>query len=286
LKPRMNRLKQILNEIVREYENIPEYRALALIGSYARGTAKEQSGIDLMGICFREPGIAERKKAAFALADPGTEIQYFDDPFMEDRFIRGGITISIWHVPQDMICDRVSSIEKRRRLESTVLIASLFESQILWDPRNQLLIWKKAINPIPDDYKKKIIPQIFAEVATVVSDLAELQEIQNTYFNQHEITIAIEGLFEILFLINGQYLNFSPRFETIVSGFALMPKWFLNRLKELLGTPMDGRGSRLRWRYLAELTKMTGDFLRKSGDYELLFGWEKLKRSAPFLFNL
>jgi hypothetical protein len=281
----MGALNQVISEIVATYRTLEECKAIALVGSQARGTAKQWSDINLMCVCFSHPEPSSRMLIIKAIADPGSPFLIKEFPIATDTFTKAGSPVMIWHISQDTICDRVASIEKRRRLESTMLIASLFESQILWDPRNQLAVWKNEINPIPEEYLKHVVPLIFSEVTTIIEDLGSSKIEPGVFYIHHEIIIGLEDIYEILFLLNGFYLNFSPRIDAILGNLKLVPASFSAKVKELLNYPSDARGLRLRWRLLADITKSVGDLIVKQGRFDIEDGMTQLKKSAPFLFG-
>lgn len=281
----MNQFDKQLAEIIRGYQRIPEFRAAALIGSRARGNAKASSDIDLMLVCLAVPDVSARIRIIRDMADMGSELTCISDPIDTDAFSRGGARFRIWHVSQDTICDRISSIEKRRRLESTMLVASLFESKILWDPRKQLEAWKSRINPIPKEYQKIVIPQIFAETTSVIEDISDMKEDQNLFYFHHEISGALENLHEIIFLLNGQFLNLSHRLDEIIGAMKFTPEGFLIGVQQLLKTSSDTKNMKMKWKMLAELTRLIGKFIEKNGNYNLGVGWAQLHSAAPFLFE-
>ena len=275
----------MLSEIVTAYQKLPGCRAMALIGSRARGTSKSFSDVDLMMVYFSPATGHDRKVVIESLQDKGSRSETLEYPMMMDVFQRGGLPVKVWHVSQDMICERVATIEKRLRLISPMLIASLFESKIFLDPRNQLQIWKSRIQPVPDGYKQTIIPQIFAEVVNVIEDLNSELDSQNHFYIQHELLGALENIYELIFLVNGQYLNLSHRIDSLISGFSLLPKGFMKSSEELLSAPCTRQGLRQKWRILSELAKISGEFLRSKGFTLVTPSLLRLNAAAPFLFK-
>lgn len=277
--------EQLVADIVSAYRKLPGCRAIALIGSRARGTAKPFSGVDLMLVYYTPISERERKSVIELLADKGTQSEILEYPITMDIFHRGGLQIKIFHASQDVICERVAIVEKRLRMVRTMLIASLFESKILWDPKNQLQAWKMRIQPVPEDYKLAIVPRIYGEVVNVLEDINSELDSQNFFYLHHEIIECIEKLYEMMFLLNNQYLNLSHRIDTIVSGFVLLPRGFLKTIRELLVIPNTGQGLRLKWRTLAGLTRQTGEFLITKGYSDVERSLERLKTVAPFLYK-
>jgi Nucleotidyltransferase domain len=281
----MDPLEPILAEIIKGYQTLSGCRAIALVGSRARGTAKPFSNVDLITIFYSAPSDRERSIVIKRLQDKDSTPKMYQHPIMTDSFKRGGLQIKIWHISQDMICERVATVEKRLRLVSPMLIASLFESKILWDQKNQLQAWKNRIRPLPEEYKQTVIPLIYGEVSAVIEDLSQEIDTRNFFFVQHELIDALENLYELIFLLNGQYLNLSPRIESMMSGFTQIPKGFQKKVTKLLSAPCTAQGLRQKWRLLSELAKNTGDFILSKGYIQIAPFMEILKSSAPFLFK-
>ena len=279
----MDQVKQILDDVIAEYSKLQLCRAIALIGSQARGTAKPWSNIDIMVVDFALPRIEDRQTILDRLNDSGKKAECEQYPIVCDRFHRGGYPVKVWHVSQDVICERVATIDKRLRLSSPMLISSLHESRILYDPKKQLQAWKSRISPIPIEYKHVIIPQLFGEIVSVIEDLGPRQESHNLFYLQHDILESIKNIYELVFLLNDQYLNLSPRIEQIVSEFKMLPQDFKTKIKNILVTSGDIPGLRQKWRMLAELTYELGKFIQKEGHYNLKDPIQDLLTAASFL---
>jgi len=281
----VNQLEKQISEVIRGYQRIPEFRSAMLIGSRARGNATAASDIDLMMVCLDVPDVSTRIRVVRDMADMGSELTCINNPIDTDAFNKNGARFRVWHVSQDTICDRISSIEKRRHLESTMLVASLFEGKILWDPRKQLEAWKSRINPMPKEYQELVIPQIFAETTSVVEDLVEIRDEQNIFYFHHEVSCALENLYEIIFLVNGQFLNLSHHLDESIQSLKTAPEGFLIGVHQLFKPASDLKSLKMKWRMLAELTRLVGKFVEKNGKYNLSVGWVQLQSVAPFLFE-
>lgn len=280
----MNPVNQMITEVVSKHSQLSGCRAIALIGSRARGTNESRSGVDMMSIFFSLPDLESRKETIHALEDKGTQGFMSDYPVMMNAFIKGGLPFNIWCIRQDIMCERVAAVEKLRRPDNSMLIASLQESKILWDTQNQLGIWKDKITPIPEQYKQEVIPQVFAQATSVIEDLVGEQKSRNTFYVQHEFLLCLERIYELLFLLNGRYLTLTHQMTTILSHLELLPDAFQSKVDTFLSTPNSRQGLRLKWRLLAELIKSTGQFIEDNGKYDLERGWNQMRKAVPFLF--
>ncbi len=283
----MDALQAVLNNLVQFYSELPECRAVALIGSRAEGTAKSWSDVNLMLVMFSQPDRERRLSLIQKLTSSQQRFRCTDSPFPTDRFDMGGYSINVWHISQDLICDRVASISKGRRLESTMIIAILHDCKILWDSNNQLRAWRNRITPVPEKYKLKVIPVVFSEITNVVEDIARAyKKEESLFFIQHEILAALRVIYEIIFLINNRYLNLTRRVDSVITTFEHLPPEFLTRVNDILLGPSDSEGVRRKWRLLAEIIKQIGRFLEDLDPrYQLSNGWAQLQKAAPFVFK-
>ncbi len=261
----MDYFEQVTKAIISEYRQVPGCRAIALTGSRARGTDKPLSNVDLMIVSFEMPRLEQRREIAQSLADASTTSRCVSSPIPTDEFSRGGLQIRIWHILSDIICDRVAEIEKKRHVTNSLLISSLFEARILWDPANQLKAWQSRINPIPQEYVQKIIPEIFAEVVSVVMDLSRNRRLNTRFYFNFEIAEALKNLYELVFLLNGKYLNYSSRMNETVRQFGHLPEDFSNRVDTIISIPDDEENYPKKLNRLTELAVAVGNLIVSLG---------------------
>ncbi|MBN1549915.1 nucleotidyltransferase domain-containing protein [bacterium] len=281
----MDPAKQVLFDIVYSYQKLPGCRAITLVGSRARGTSGPKSSVDIMCVYFSEPDKSQRKEIAKKLSDDPEKIVCYEHPIIMDNFTSHDLKINVWHVSQDLICERVSTIEKQLRLTNPMLVASLHECKILWDPKNQLNLWKKQISPVPEYYKDAIIPQIFGEIISVIKDLSTLEDEESYFYFQHELIAAIKNIYELIFLLNGQYLNLTHSIDSMLGSFEKIPRNVPSKIKMLLLSPCTARGLKQKLRLLCEVTKLIGDILSEPDKYDITGEMEQLCECAPYLFS-
>ncbi len=277
----MDTQNPILNEIIKMYRQFKGCRAIALIGSHARGDARALSGIDLMCAFFSLPDCMSREKLLQKNVDPKTKIKCEEHPIMMDRFVKGGRRITTWYVTLDLICERVAIVDKLRRLDNSMLISALQECKILWDPTRQLQAWKTRIDPLPDPYIQAVMPMIFSEITLCILDLSKRIDSKSNFYFYHELVDALEDIYELLFMLNGHYLTVAPRMDRILSRFKLIPESFSDNVQEIL----EAQDLRKKWRLLAELTQTIGELIENYTQVDLSRGWDQLRERATFIKN-
>ncbi|MBN1297549.1 nucleotidyltransferase domain-containing protein [bacterium] len=281
----MANASMVVENIVSAYRAIPGVMAIALFGSRARGTENQYSDINLMIVESNSPTQSTRASVLAQLSDPGQPATCRDIPIPADAFQVDGFLVTIWHINEDLICDRVASVVKGRRMENSVIVAILNESTILWDPRKQLQTWKSSVNPVPESYTRGVIPMLFSEVTHILESLNSSTPSDSAFFIQHELIAALTSLYEIIFLLNNEYLILNDHMDHEILRLARVPDDFLKHIQGILSLDNSFDGQMARRRRICLLTLQMGRFIESIGSYNLKAGWVQLRRAAPFLFE-
>lgn len=276
---------ETIDKVKDVYKKLPGAWAIALFGSRAKGTATDESDINLMVIESELATQSSRAQILAELADSGTPSACRDMPIPSDSLFVNNIKVSVWHIPEDLVCERVSSVLKNRRLEDSVIVSILHDSRILWDTKNQLHAWKNIISPLPPEYKKKIVPVMFSEIAYGLEVMKTVDPSESLFYMHHELMALIKTIYEIIFISNNSYFTFSHRLDQDLNLLESVPDDFLKHVKAILSLEISAEGLKARWRRLCFLTQLVGNHLDQQGLFNLKTGWTQLKRTAPFLFE-
>ncbi len=274
-----------IEKITSVYKTLPKAWAIALFGSRARGTATEKSDINIMVVQSELATQSARAQILSILADPDKPSICREQPIPSDYFYIDGVPASIWHVPEDIICERVSDVVRNKPLKYPLIVSILHTSKILWDPKKQLKAWKNVISPLPLEYKQTVIPVLFSGITNGLEIMDRHSDISSMLFSFHEQGEIIKVLYEIVFLANDNYIIFSPHLDREINKLQNIPDGFLKHVQAVLSMDTDPEGLQARWRRLCHLVQIVGNFLEKQGLFNLKSGWTQLRKTAPFLFD-
>lgn len=275
----------VIDNVVNAYNTLPGVKAIALFGSRAKGTESDSSDINLMVVESSSPTQTTRAQVFSRLCDPQQPSRCRDVPIPADSFHMHGYLVNIWHIDEDLICERISAVIKGRRLENSVIVAVLNDSSILWDPRMQLQAWKQSINPIPREYTQSVLPVLFSEVTHILEALSHLSVDRSPFFYHHELMAALTSLYEIVFLVNGKYLTLSHHVDSEIRQMKRLPSGFVKQITSILQLNSSSDGLKSKHRRICLLTQKVGEYLEQDKQYHLKTGWVQLKRAAPYLFD-
>jgi predicted nucleotidyltransferase len=276
---------ETIDNITDVYKHLPGAWAIALFGSRAKGTATETSDVNLMVVESELASQSSRAQVLADLADPDMPSACRDMPIPSDSFYADTIKISVWHIPEDLVCERVSTVLKNRRLEDSVIVSILHDSRILWDTKNQLRAWKNIVSPLPVEYKRTVVPILFSEIAYGLEIMKPVEPSNSLFFMHHELMALIKTIYEIIFISNNSYFTFSHRLDQDLRRLESVPEDFLKHIRAILSLEISSDGLQARWRRICHLTQLLGEHLDSHGLYNLKTGWVQLKRTASFLFE-
>lgn len=274
-----------IDKVTNVYKKIPKAWAVALFGSRATGTATDASDINIMVIESELASQSLRAQILSTLADPEKPSACRDLPIPSDVFHLEGIPVTVWHIPEDLVCERVSTILKNRPLEDSVIVSILHNSRILWDPKKQLLAWKNIVSPLPLEYRRNVIPILFSGAAYGLELMAHQGPATSLFYCHHEQVGIIKMLYEIVFISNNTFLTFSSHLDDQIRSLESVPDDFIRHVEAILSMDITPEGLQTRWRRLCHLVHIVGTFLENQRLYNLKTGWAQLKKTAPFLFN-
>lgn len=281
----MSNVLKTIDAVVDAYKVLPEIRAIALFGSRAKGTATDASDINLMIVASRQPSQSTRAHVLSKLSDPGYPFLCRDIPVPSDSLQTDGVKIHVMHIAEDLICERVSSVLKNRRLEDSIIVSILHDSRILWDPRKQLQAWKNIVSPVPEDFKRSVIPVLFSEIVYGLDAMTKAGSFPSVFMSLSEQLTIIKTMYEIVYLFNNRYFSMNMHLDEELTRFESLPEGFAKSIENILNLEAGEKGMPARWRRLCHLARLIGDFLETSGQYNLKSSWSLLKKTAPFLFD-
>ena len=281
----MSDVLKIIDAVVHAYKVLPEIRAIALYGSRAKGTATDLSDINLMIVAARQPSQSTRAHVLSKLSEPNHPFICRDIPIPSDSLRIDGVKIHVLHIAEDLMCERVSSVLKNRRLEDSIIVSILHESRILWDPRKQLEAWKKIISPVPEDFKRSVIPVLFSEIVYGLDSMANAGNSSSVFISLSEQLAIIRTMYEIVYLFNNTYFSMNLHLDEELARFESVPEGFAKSIDNILNLEASEKGMPARLRRLCHLARLIGEFLEAGGRYNLKSSWSLLKKTAPYLFD-
>jgi len=249
------RQRQILRRCVDGLSVVPGIVALALGGSYARGTGATDSDIDL-GLYYREavpPDLAAVRKLAADLNDvPDPTVTGF---YSWGAWVNGGAWLTIEGQRVDFIyrnLDQVKRVvadcqEGRTGNDfwqqapygffSHIYLGELHACEPLHDPENALADLKAGVRVYPDTLKRNIVQgQLWAAVfaAEYAPKVGARGDIYST---AGFLTRTAASLTQALFALNETYFVSDKGATEAIDAMQLRPDRFSARISEILASP-------------------------------------------------
>ncbi len=269
----------LVHNIVDKLKTIRGMQAIVLGGSWASGTQRSDSDIDL-GLYYA----ADRPLDLQQVRDIASELNDAPNPVVTDlgewgRWVNGGAWLTIQGQHVDFLyrnIDFVTSIiddcikgeiqsdywqQPPYGFHSYIYCAETNLCKTLYDPEEVLQTLKAKVAPYPQPLKRTIINK-FAWSA--VFTLAVAQKSADVYFVAGSLTRAISCLVQVLYALNETYFISDKRLYKDEAKFNIKPKGFSERVDSILGAIGRNReelgGSLLATEaLLAEVVALCGD---------------------------
>lgn len=245
--------QQLLNHALALLKDIPGVQAVVLGGSYARGTARPDSDLDI-GIYYSETApfaIADIQQAAAALS--GHAHQEVTDFYGWGAWVNGGGWVHTQHGKVDFLYRNLEQVE-RTILEAQegithhdfdqqpaygfYSIIYLAETKVclpLYDPQGKIERLKVQVASYPPLLKQKTVSSMLwmAEFSLVNAD--GYATAGNVYAVVGTLTRTAAFLTQVLFALNETYFMSDKSAVQEMAAFALLPVGYLERLSSVLG---------------------------------------------------
>jgi hypothetical protein len=243
---------------------LPTVRAVALAGSFARGTARPDSDVDF-GVFYEEeapPTPALFRPAVLRLHDPGGETPVVTAPYEWGPFVNGGAWLVLGGRRVDLLYRNLDQVRrviadcKAGRVESHfeqqppfgyfswTYLGDLHECRVLHDPTGVLAAFKTEAATFPLRLREAIVREYLwsAEFTLFFAQrFAARGDVLNTCGC---ITRCARALVQVLFARNEVFFTSDKTAMTEMAGFRACPPDFGPRLEAVLQAP-GGSGSLL-----------------------------------------
>ena len=273
--------QQLLEQALSLLQPIPGVQAIVLGGSYARGTARPDSDLDI-GIYYSETApfaIADIRQAAAALA--GQTDQEVTDFYGWGPWVNGGGWL---HTPQGKVDFRYRNLEQVQRtiadaqqgilyhdfnqqpaygFYSVIYLAETKVCLPLHDPHKQIERLKQEVVSFPPLLKQKTVSDMLwmAEFSLLHADGYAASG--NIYATVGTLARVASFLTQALFALNETYFMNDKTAVQEIAAFALLPPDYPVRLATILGqagqtaTELQASVQELRtlWSQVARLAK-------------------------------
>lgn len=244
---------KIIQSVVEELKKISNISAIVIGGSYATGTNRPDSDIDL-GLYYNESSpfsIEEIKSLANKLND-------FPDPIVSDfggwgKWVNGGTWLTIKGQRVDFIyrdLDFVKKIinesidgkiqsdyyqEPPNGFHSYIYLAEIALNKILYDPKNIITLLKNKIKTYSPKLKNKIINAFLWDSEFALSRAKKFAERNETLLVNASLSRISHDLIQVLYALNEIYFFSVKKTYKDISLFEKTPKDFLQKAEQVLG---------------------------------------------------
>jgi len=221
---------QLAQSIAETYFGIHGIQGIIVDGSLARGLVDLTSDIDLKAYCSFVPDIGLRKTRA-RMIDPKSQVIP-----ESDRLTINGVYVHIDFETADKV-ERTFSPS----LDWHVLAIweSLQIGRILWDPYLMIKKWKSALPNISKEARIKLISDLFTHLQYDKQRLDVSLNNNNPVYSSIILGNILTFYFQILGVINNQYMSFPKWMNRLVHEFDYKPDNVYRRFSDMLSTGLD-----------------------------------------------
>jgi Domain of unknown function (DUF4037)/Nucleotidyltransferase domain len=242
-----------LQNIVDELKDVEGLLAIVLGGSWASGTQRQDSDIDL-GLYYSESApldVAHIKKIAFAINDKANPV--VTDLGGWGRWVNGGAWLTIQGQRVDFLYKNIDFIStiiddcNRGEFQwdyfqqppygfySYIYCAEIQMSKILYDPVGAIQKLQSRVTHYPQALKNKIINAFVWDAEFTLQVAKKPAKRGEVYFVAGCLTRIASNLVQVLYALNETYFISDKRFHKDVEQFSLKPLFFAERLDRMLG---------------------------------------------------
>jgi predicted nucleotidyltransferase len=248
----MDKVK-FIQSIVEELKKIPNITAIVIGGSYANGTNRLDSDIDL-GLYYKEASpfsINEIKSLANKLND-------FPDSLVSDfggwgKWVNGGTWLTIKEQRVDFIYRNLDFVKKiinesiERKIQSDyyqeppqgfhsyIYLAEIASNKILYDPENIITHLKNKVKTYPPKLKNEIINVFLWDCEFALSRAQKFTERNEIHLVVSSLSRINHNLIQVLYALNETYFFSVKKTYKDFPLFNKTPKDFLQKVEQVLG---------------------------------------------------
>jgi predicted nucleotidyltransferase len=229
--------------------------AVALGGSYARGTQRPDSDIDL-GLYYREASpfsIEDIKNLAEEINDAPRPI--VTDFWRWGRWVNGGAWLTVKGQRVDFLYRSLDHLERviedcrRGSIESDfyqqapygfhsyIYLGELSVCRVLHDPQGVLAQLKESVIPYPQPLKKAIVSQFLWGVEFDLEQAGKFAEQGDVYNATGCLTRCASALVQVVYALNERYFINDKGSMREIAAFELKPADFVLVLARVLARP-------------------------------------------------
>ncbi len=252
----------LITDIVNRLKTVNGVQAIVLGGSYATGSQRPDSDIDL-GIYYRNNtlDIARLREIALALND-------FPQPVVTDlgdwgRWVNGGAWLTIQGQRVDWLyrdIDFVSQIiddclQGRKESDyyqqppygfhSYIYCAETSICKILHDPQGIVQTLKAKVAAYPKPLQQTIVQSFMWDAEFALAHCHKAAERGQVFIVAGCLTRIASDCVQTLYALNETYFLSEKRFELDESTFVIKPREFKPRLEQILGGIGEGQANLL-----------------------------------------
>jgi predicted nucleotidyltransferase len=244
---------KFIQSIVEELKKIPNITAIVIGGSYANGTNRPDSDIDL-GLYYKEASpfsVDKIKSLANKLND-------FPDPLVSDfggwgKWVNGGTWLTIKGQRVDFIYRNLDFVEKiinyciegtiksdyyqepPQGFHSYIYLAEIASNKILYEPENIITLLKNKIKTYPPKLKNKIINAFLWDCEFTLSRAQKFAERNEIHLVVSSFSRINHNLIQVLYALNETYFFSVKKTYKDFPLFNKTPKDFLQKVEQVLG---------------------------------------------------
>jgi len=244
----------LVERVLSEIAELPAVRAIALVGSFARGTAREDSDVDF-GLFYDEaapPSLATVRSVAHRLHDAKEGQPVVTAPYEWGPFVNGGAWLTVGGRRVDLLYRNLDQVRRvvvdccAGRIESHfeqqppfgyfswTYLGDLRECRVLYDPAGTLAAMKVEVTNFPPALRAAIVRDFLwsAEFSLrFAQGFAARGDVLNT---SGCVTRCARALVQVLFARNEVFFTSDKTALSETQRFSARPRDFEPRLEAVL----------------------------------------------------